>query len=55
QTFAFPFIMAVKNATRTQILQSFEQRIQHSSDEEFATALAQVNRIAGFRLSDLIE
>lgn len=55
QKFAFPFIMAVKNATRAQILQGFEQRIHHSSQQEFATALAEINRIAGYRLSELFE
>lgn len=53
--FAFPFIMAVKGATRAQILAGFEQRIQHSPAEEFANALEQINRIASFRLSDLVE
>lgn len=52
--FGFPFIMAVKQATRTQILQGFEQRIQHSPAEEFKTALNEINRIASFRLSDLV-
>ncbi|MFZ1386295.1 MAG: 2-oxo-4-hydroxy-4-carboxy-5-ureidoimidazoline decarboxylase [Thiolinea sp.] len=53
--FAFPFIMAVKGATRAQILEGFERRIQHSPAEEFANALEQINRIASFRLSDLVE
>lgn len=53
--FAFPFIMAVKNATRAQILQGFEQRIQHPPEQEFVTALEQINRIAAFRLSDLVD
>lgn len=53
--FAFPFIMAVKNATRAQILQGFAVRIQHPPEQEFATALEQINRIAAFRLSDLVD
>lgn len=55
QRFGFPFIMAVKQATRMQILQGFEQRIQHSPADEFITALEEVNRIAGFRIADLLE
>lgn len=55
QRFAFPFIMAIKNATRAQILQGFEQRIQHRPAEEFATALVEINRIARLRLLDLVE
>jgi 2-oxo-4-hydroxy-4-carboxy-5-ureidoimidazoline decarboxylase len=46
----FPFIFAVKGATKHQILASFEQRIHHSKDEEFKVALQQVCRIIGFRL-----
>lgn len=52
--FGFPFIMAVKNATRQQILAGFETRIKHSPEQEFATALAQIQRIAAFRVHDLI-
>jgi 2-oxo-4-hydroxy-4-carboxy-5-ureidoimidazoline decarboxylase len=55
QKFAFPFIMAVKHATRAQILQGFETRIKHDLAQEFAMALEQINRIAAFRVNDLVE
>ena len=42
----FGFIKAVKGSNRHQILAAFEERIQHSADEEFATALAEINKIA---------
>lgn len=48
--FAFPFIMAVKGSNRHQILAAFESRIHHSAEAEFACALAQINKIALFRL-----
>ncbi|EKQ6382599.1 TPA: 2-oxo-4-hydroxy-4-carboxy-5-ureidoimidazoline decarboxylase [Pseudomonas aeruginosa] len=51
--FGFPFIKAVKGSNRHQILAAFEERIQHSADEEFATALAEINKIALFRLQQL--
>lgn len=51
--FHFPFIMAVKGSDRHQILAAFEQRIQHSADTEFACALAEINKIALFRLQAL--
>lgn len=54
-SFGFPFIMAVKNATKHQILSGFEQRIDNTPEAEFAMALEQVNRIAAFRIADLIE
>ena len=54
ERFEFPFIMAVKNATRQQILEGFETRINNSKSEEFVMALSQINRIAMFRVNDLI-
>lgn len=46
----FPFIFAVKGATKLQILASFEQRIHNLREEEFKVAMQQVCRIIGFRL-----
>jgi 2-oxo-4-hydroxy-4-carboxy-5-ureidoimidazoline decarboxylase len=46
----FPFIFAVKGATKHQILESFEERIHNERDEEFQVALQQVCKIIGFRL-----
>ncbi|RMQ41644.1 hypothetical protein ALQ04_00553 [Pseudomonas cichorii] len=51
--FGFPFIMAVKGSDRHKILAAFEQRIQHSAEAEFACALAEINKIALFRLQPL--
>jgi OHCU decarboxylase len=48
--FDFPFIIAVGGLNRHQILAAFEQRVLNSRDVEFATALAQVHRIARLRL-----
>ena len=46
----FPFIFAVKGATKHQILEAFEQRIHNDAMTEFTTALEQVCRIISFRL-----
>lgn len=51
--FGFPFILAVKNATVPEILASCRGRVDASAEAEFDEALAQVFRIAGFRLADL--
>lgn len=48
--FGFPFIMAVKGSDRHQILAAFEERIHHSPEQEFQQALAEINKIARFRL-----
>jgi OHCU decarboxylase len=53
--FAFPFIVAVKGLTRADILAAFEARLANDPETEFATAIAQIHRIAGFRLADLFE
>ena len=51
--FKFPFIMAVKGSNRHQILAAFETRIHNSAETEFKCALAEINKIALFRLLTL--
>lgn len=51
--FGFPFIMAVKGSNRHQILAAFEARIHNAPEQEFACALAEINKIALFRLQQL--
>jgi OHCU decarboxylase len=53
--FGFPFILAVKGWHRTQILQAFKKRVTNDKETEFSEALAQVHRIARFRLEDYFE
>jgi 2-oxo-4-hydroxy-4-carboxy-5-ureidoimidazoline decarboxylase len=50
----FPFIFAVKGATKHQILAAFEQRIKNNKDLEFDTAILQVCRIVSFRLEAMV-
>ncbi|MGH6874889.1 MAG: 2-oxo-4-hydroxy-4-carboxy-5-ureidoimidazoline decarboxylase [Aestuariivirgaceae bacterium] len=54
KSFGFPFILAVKGATKQQILAAFESRIGNSPEAERATALSQVLRIIGFRLEERV-
>jgi 2-oxo-4-hydroxy-4-carboxy-5-ureidoimidazoline decarboxylase len=49
-----PFILAVRGATKHDILASFEARIGNDPDVEFKTALEQVARIIRFRLEDRV-
>jgi len=51
--FGFPFIKAVKGSNRHQILAAFEERIHNTPEQEFQTALAEINKIALFRLQQL--
>lgn len=50
----FPFIIAVRDNTKASIMAAFEARIANDSDTEFATACAQVERIAEIRLRDIL-
>ncbi|NNE50797.1 MAG: allantoinase PuuE [Sulfitobacter sp.] len=50
----FPFIIAVKDHDKSGILRAFEARIANDSETEFATACAQVERIARIRLEDML-
>jgi 2-oxo-4-hydroxy-4-carboxy-5-ureidoimidazoline decarboxylase len=52
--FGFPFIFAVRGATKDMILASFAARVDGAREEEFLTALAQVCRIVRFRLEDRV-
>jgi OHCU decarboxylase len=54
ERFGFPFIFAVKGATKGMILAAFEARIENDPDTEFETALDQIARIFRFRIEDRI-
>lgn len=51
--FGFPFILAVRDMDRQEILRHFRRRIERSPDEEFSTAIENVIRIASQRISNL--
>ena len=50
----FPFIIAVRDNTKTTILQAFQTRLLNETETEFRTACAQVERIAELRLKALL-
>ena len=54
QRFGFPFLLAVQNATKHDVLAALERRRSAPRDDEFAEALQQVARIARFRLETLL-
>lgn len=54
ERFGFPFIHAVKGATKDAILSAFEARIDNDADTERAAALANVERIFRFRIEDRV-
>jgi len=54
ERFGFPFIFAVKGATKHQILAGFKDRIDNACTDEFVTARAQVLKIVQFRIADRV-
>ncbi|KAL1496166.1 hypothetical protein AB1Y20_014783 [Prymnesium parvum] len=53
--FRFPFILAVRHASKRTILRAFAARLEHSAAEEQAEAVRQVHKIAWMRLRELLE
>ena len=53
--FGFPFILAVKGYDRAGVIAEFARRADNDAAEEFAESLHQIDKIARFRLTALIE
>ena len=50
EKFAFPFVMAVRNSNKKDILGAFARRLHNDYATEFATAICEIHKIAGLRL-----
>lgn len=55
EKFGFPFVMAVKGSDRRLILAAFEARLKNDPDTEFRQALAEIDKIARFRLDAIAD
>lgn len=53
--FGFPFILAVRGKTKANVLEAMTARSGNTKTAERQEALEQIQRIAGLRLSDIIE
>ena len=51
--FSFPFIMAVKEKNKSEIIASFMKRKNNSSDKERTNALDEINKIAWLRIKEI--
>ena len=51
--FGFPFILAVKEKTKIEILNNFRKRISSDPEIEFDEAVKQIKQIASLRLKEL--
>lgn len=55
QKFGFPFVMAVRESGRSEILQAFAARLLNDRDAEFEAALQEIHKIARLRLAAMQE
>ena len=53
--FGFPFILAVKGHNRQSVIKHFAERLDNDYAVEFRTCLMQIDKIAEFRLQNVIE
>ena len=51
--FGFPFIFAVKDKSKLEILSNFRKRISYDINTEFEEAKKQVKKIANLRLNEI--
>ena len=51
--FKFPFIIAVSDKNKNEILQSFRKRIKNEINQEFSEAINQVKEIASIRIEQI--
>jgi OHCU decarboxylase len=53
--FGFPFILAVKNRSKDEVIAALRSRLGADADAEFDTALGEIERIARFRIEDRLK
>ena len=53
--FGFPFIIAVRDHTKADIVAAFRRRLDNEAEDEFAEACRQVERIAYHRLKAILQ
>jgi OHCU decarboxylase len=54
ERFGFPFVICARENKRESILAGFATRLEHERDEEIATALDEIAKIAWYRLADVV-
>jgi 2-oxo-4-hydroxy-4-carboxy-5-ureidoimidazoline decarboxylase len=52
--FGFPFVICARLNDKRAMLSAFARRLQNHSSEEFHTALAEIEKIAGLRLQAIV-
>jgi 2-oxo-4-hydroxy-4-carboxy-5-ureidoimidazoline decarboxylase len=52
--FGFPFVMAVRNSNRHEIISAFARRLENDRQTEFDMAIREIHKIARLRLRELV-
>lgn len=55
EKFGFPFVMAVKYSNKSDILDAFVERLKNDIAAERERAIAEIGKIARFRLDDILQ
>jgi 2-oxo-4-hydroxy-4-carboxy-5-ureidoimidazoline decarboxylase len=55
ERFGFPFVICARENKKAAILAGFDRRLGNTREQEIATALGEIERIAWHRLADLIQ
>lgn len=55
ERFGFPFVICARENKKAAILAGFVQRLDHDREAEIAIALAEIAKIAHYRLVDLVD
>lgn len=55
ERFGFPFVICARENKKAAILAGFRARLPNTREQEIATALSEIDRIAWFRLCDTVE
>ncbi|MGI9252572.1 MAG: 2-oxo-4-hydroxy-4-carboxy-5-ureidoimidazoline decarboxylase [Thermomicrobiales bacterium] len=54
ERFGFPFVICARENRKEAILAGFTRRLSNAPDAEIATAIGEIERIAWYRLTDLV-
>jgi OHCU decarboxylase len=52
--FDFPFVICARENKKASILAGFSERLEHSVDQEIATAIGEIEKIGWYRLADVV-
>lgn len=55
ERFGVPFVICARENKKETVLAGFDRRLRNSRDDELAAALAEIAKIARYRLQDLVE